>query len=87
MTPCHCSAGGVGLLLIQMAKALGATVVTTVSTSAKAELAHGAGAVFADIVAGRLEIRIGATYPLADAARAKDELASRRTTGKLLLIP
>lgn len=33
-----------GLLLIQMAKALGATVVTTVSTSAKAELAHGAGA-------------------------------------------
>ncbi len=38
-------------------------------------------------MAGRLEIRIGATYPLADAARAQDDLASRQTAGKLLLIP
>ncbi len=70
-----------------MAKALGATVVTTVSTSAKSKLAHGTGAVFADIVARRLEIRIGATYPLAEAARAQDALAGRETTGKLLLTP
>ena len=40
----HAGAGGVGGLLIQMAKTLGATVFTTVSTSAKAELARGAGA-------------------------------------------
>jgi NADPH2:quinone reductase len=40
----HAGAGGVGLLLIQMAKRLGARVLTTVSTEAKAELARGAGA-------------------------------------------
>ena len=40
----HAGAGGVGLLLIQMAKALGARVFTTVSTEEKAELARGAGA-------------------------------------------
>jgi NADPH:quinone reductase len=40
----HAAAGGVGLLLVQMAKLLGATVVGTVSTSAKAELARAAGA-------------------------------------------
>ncbi|ASN51682.1 quinone oxidoreductase [Sinomonas sp. R1AF57] len=40
----HAGAGGVGLLLIQMLKARGARVITTVSTDAKAELADGAGA-------------------------------------------
>jgi len=40
----HAGAGGVGLLLIQIAKLCGARVITTVSTEAKAELAHGAGA-------------------------------------------
>jgi NADPH2:quinone reductase len=40
----HAGAGGVGLLLTQMAKKLGATVMTTVSTQEKAELSRGAGA-------------------------------------------
>lgn len=40
----HAGAGGVGLLLIQMAKMVGAEVFTTVGTPAKAELAAGAGA-------------------------------------------
>lgn len=40
----HAGAGGVGLLLIQMAKRLGAYVITTVSTSEKARLAGEAGA-------------------------------------------
>jgi NADPH2:quinone reductase len=40
----HAGAGGVGLLLIQMAKYLGARVLTTVSTEEKAALAHRAGA-------------------------------------------
>lgn len=39
----HAAAGGVGLLLTQMAKALGATVIGTVSTEEKAELARKAG--------------------------------------------
>ena len=40
----HAAAGGVGLLLVQMAKRRGARVLGTVSTEAKAELAKGAGA-------------------------------------------
>ena len=40
----HAGAGGVGLLLIQMAKRLGAHVFTTVSTEEKAALAREAGA-------------------------------------------
>jgi NADPH2:quinone reductase len=40
----HAAAGGVGLLLCQMAKMRGATVIGTVSTPQKADLARGAGA-------------------------------------------
>ncbi len=40
----HAGAGGTGLLFIQMAKALGARVFTTVSTAEKAALARDAGA-------------------------------------------
>jgi NADPH2:quinone reductase len=40
----HAAAGGVGLLLTQMAKHAGATVIATTSTSQKADLARQAGA-------------------------------------------
>ena len=40
----HAAAGGVGLLLCQMASRIGARVIATVSTEAKAELAREAGA-------------------------------------------
>ena len=40
----HAAAGGVGLLLVQIAKMCGARVIGTVSTEAKAELAKQAGA-------------------------------------------
>ena len=40
----HAAAGGVGLLLVQVAKHLGATVIGTVSTEEKAALAKEAGA-------------------------------------------
>jgi NADPH2:quinone reductase len=40
----HAGAGGVGLLLTQMATRMGAKVITTVSTEAKAELSREAGA-------------------------------------------
>lgn len=179
----HAGAGGVGLLLIQMAKMLGANVIATVSTDEKAELAKGAGAdhvilytqqdfeeetlkivgerkvdVVYDSVAqttfekglnvlrrrglmvlygqssgpvppfelnglngrgslfvtrpslvhhtftrdeletragallsmvssGKLDVRIGATFPLADAKAAHDALEGRQTTGKVLLKP
>lgn len=179
----HAAAGGVGLLLIQLAKARGARVLGTVSTGEKAELARAAGAdevinytetdfvaavrqstsgegvavaydgvgkstvdgsiaclrargmlalfgaasgpvppidpqqlnaagsvfltrpkladytrsrkeldwraeeVFGAVAAGNLDVRIGGRYPLADARAAHEDLESRRTTGKLLLIP
>ncbi|MET3806443.1 NADPH2:quinone reductase [Nakamurella sp. UYEF19] len=178
----HAGAGGVGLLLTQIAKIKGATVITTVSNSAKGELSTGAGAdhvlvgyegfpeavreltggtgvlavydgvgkdtfdgslaslarrgtmvlfggssgqvppfdpqrlnsggslsltrptlvdftvtrseilgrsqeLYGWVEDGRLDVRIGGTYPLADAGAAQDDLATRRTTGKLLLIP
>ena len=40
----HAAAGGVGLLLVQWLKHVGATVIGTVSTAAKADAAHAAGA-------------------------------------------
>lgn len=179
----HAGAGGVGLLLIQLAKMKGAEVFTTVGTEEKAELARGAGAdhvilyrdvdfgdavesvvgphgldvvydgvgqavfdrslellrprgmmvqfgnasgavepveplrlsrggslfltrptlgnyiatreellgrtndLFAWIEAGNLDVRIGATFPMQQAAEAHRALESRQTTGKVLLIP
>lgn len=184
----HAGAGGVGLLLTQLAVARGARVLTTVSSDAKAELSRAAGAdvalrydtlgdltaelpalvrdltegagvdtvfdgvgratfdaslaslrprggvalfggasgqvppldpqrlnaagsvyltrpsigpyvatreellgrtdeLFAAVAAGRLEVRIGARYPLAEAADAHRALEGRATTGKVLLLP
>ncbi|MFA9277752.1 MAG: quinone oxidoreductase [Rhodoluna sp.] len=177
----HAGAGGVGLLLIQLAKMRGARVFTTVSDEHKAELARAAGAdevlsydgfdvrvreltngrgfdVVYDgvgqatfdrslmslairgtmvlfgaasgpvpefdlqrlnsggslfitrptlwnylltaeernwrwseltdaVVAGKLDVRIGGTYPLAEAAQAHDDLAGRKTTGKNKSMP
>ncbi|HEX3321683.1 MAG TPA: quinone oxidoreductase [Terriglobales bacterium] len=40
----HAAAGGVGLLLVQMARQIGARVIATVSTAEKAKLARDAGA-------------------------------------------
>jgi NADPH:quinone reductase len=42
---------------------------------------------FARAARGELRPRIGGTYPLADAARAHEDLEARRTTGKLTLDP
>jgi NADPH2:quinone reductase len=179
----HAAAGGVGLLLVQMAKEAGARVFGTVSTEEKAALAREAGAdevilynqedfleavrrltdgkgvnvvydgvgkataeksldclaprgmmvffgnasgpvdpidplilsqkgslfltrpvlfhyiadrvslerrsadVLNGVAAGELQVRIGATFPLADAAEAHRALEGRKTTGKVLLLP
>lgn len=177
----HAGAGGVGLIIIQLLKARGARVITTVSSDEKEALARGAGAdevlrydgfaekvraltngegvhvvydgvgkdtfdgslaslrirgtlvlfgaasgavppvdpqrlnsggslsltrptlahfllnpqerlwrsteIFGAVVDGSLKVRIGATYPLADARRAHEDLEGRRTTGKVLLVP
>jgi NADPH2:quinone reductase len=179
----HAAAGGVGLLLVQLAKRAGARVIATVGTDQKVALARGAGAdevvvysrdnfttaaraftggrgvdvvydavgkdtfagsldslrprgmfvsfgnasgavppfaplllmqkgslfftrptmahyaqttaelrartddLFGAVLAGKLNVRIGATYPLAAAADAHRALESRATTGKVLLLP
>jgi len=179
----HAGAGGVGLLLIQMAARRGARVLTTVSTEEKAALARRAGAsevilytqqdfvsevrrltggrgvdvvydsvgkttfngsldclrprgmlvlfggssgavpafdpmvlsakgslfltrptlfhyvaeraallengqdVLGQVARGELQVHLGGTYPLAEAARAHRDLEGRGTTGKLLLVP
>jgi NADPH2:quinone reductase len=51
------------------------------------ELLWRAGDVLQWIEAGKLRLRIDRTYPLAEAAAAHRDLESRRTAGKLLLIP
>jgi NADPH:quinone reductase len=177
----HAAAGGVGLLLTQIAKLLGARVIATTSTDEKAQLAKEAGAdavlryegfaeqareltrgegvavvfdgvgkttfyeglralrpfghlivygaasgqpdplpvqllakhgslyvqrptlhtytrapdllrdramkVFELVQEGRLKVRIGARYPLAEARQAHIALEARKTTGKILLFP
>lgn len=46
------------------------------------------GAAVLDLVAtGELDVRVGGRYDLDEAARAHEDLAGRRTTGKLLVIP
>lgn len=42
---------------------------------------------FAAVQDGSLDVRVGASYPLADAAEAHRALEGRRTTGKVLLVP
>lgn len=178
----HAAAGGVGSVIVQVARIVGARVIATAGTEAKAELARGAGAhdvivytrqdfeaevkrltagngvdvvydsvgkdtfegslnclrprgmlalfgfssgmvppfdpailgikgslfltrpglnqymatrdelmsrmrdIFEWLASGRLKIRIGHEFPLADASRAHEELEARRTTGKVLLM-
>lgn len=53
----------------------------------RAELLERAGALFDWIRHGELHVRIGAEFPLARAADAQRALASRQTTGKVLLVP
>ncbi|MFC7328825.1 quinone oxidoreductase family protein [Marinactinospora rubrisoli] len=52
----------------------------------RAELLSRASDVLGLVAAGELDVRIGGRYDLADAGRAHEDLASRRTTGKLVLI-
>jgi NADPH2:quinone reductase len=55
--------------------------------ASREELLHRASDLFSWISSGQLSIRIGGSYPLDQAPRAHEDLAARRTTGKLLLLP
>jgi NADPH2:quinone reductase len=56
-------------------------------TATRGELEWRAGEVLGAAAADDLEVRIGARFPLADAAEAHAALEGRRTTGKVLLVP
>jgi len=56
-------------------------------TASREELLERAGDVLGWAAAGELRIRIGGEYPLEKASQAHADLAARKTTGKLLLIP
>ena len=61
------------------------TVVHYIAT--RAELLARAGEVLGWLETGRLKVRIDREFPLAQAAEAHRQLESRKTTGKVLLIP
>lgn len=51
------------------------------------ELARGARELFDVVGGGKVKVRIGQSYPLAEAAQAHRDLEARRTTGSTLLLP
>ncbi|MEV5647428.1 quinone oxidoreductase [Nocardia sp. NPDC052254] len=56
-------------------------------TRDRSELLWRAGDVMNAIAEGTLRLRIGARYPLADAAQAHRDLQARKTTGSIVLMP
>ncbi|MGW6935819.1 quinone oxidoreductase family protein [Lentzea sp. NPDC054927] len=75
----------------QRLNAAGSVFLTRPSTGAylldREEFEWRAADLFGAIVDGTLNIRIGGRYKLEEAAQAHTDLQSRRTTGKLLLLP
>ena len=61
----------------------------TLNTYARtpALLQERASAVLELVESGKLDVRIGARYPLDQARQAQEDLEARKTTGKILLIP
>jgi NADPH2:quinone reductase len=55
--------------------------------ASRAELLSRASDLFGWIGQGKLTVRVGGSYPLAEAASAHRDLAGRGTTGKLILLP
>ena len=85
------SSGPVGPLDPQILNTKGSIYLTRPSLGhyipTRQELLQRAGEVLGWIQAGKLKLRIGAEFPLKDAAEAHRALEGRKTTGKVLLIP
>jgi NADPH:quinone reductase len=85
------SSGAVPPVDPQRLNAAGSVFLTRPSTGAylldRAEFDWRAADLFGAILDGTLNIRIGGRYKLEEAAQAHTDLQSRRTTGKLLLLP
>ncbi len=85
------SSGPVPPFDLSRLNALGSLFVTRPSLAHymldRAELEMRSGEVLSAVAKGELDVRIGAKFPLADAAEAHRALEGRQTTGKVLLIP
>ncbi len=85
------ASGPVPPLDLQVLNAKGGLFVTRPSlvhyTATREELLKRANDVLRWVARGDLEVRIGAEFPLAEAAEAHRRLGGRMTTGKVLLIP
>jgi NADPH2:quinone reductase len=85
------SSGQVPPFDVQRLNALGSLFLTRPTlasyTQTREELLSRTDELFGWIAAGRVDVRVGGTYPLPDARRAHEDLQGRRTTGKLLLLP
>ncbi len=85
------SSGPVPPFDLQILSAKGALFLTRPSlihyVATREELLRRAGDVLGWARSGELKLRIGATFPLTEAAQAHRELEGRKTTGKVLLIP
>ena len=56
-------------------------------TATREEILERSNTLFPWHASGDLKVRIGATFPLAEASSAHRALEGRRTTGKVLLAP
>jgi NADPH:quinone reductase len=85
------SSGQVPPLDLQVLNTKGSLYVTRPTlahyTRDRDELLDRVGELFGWIGAGHVSVRIGGRYPLTHARRAHEDLHSRRTTGKLVLVP
>ena len=84
------SSGAVAPFDLMQLSAKGSLFITRPSlphyTQTREELTARAADVLGWVQAGRLKVRIGHTYPLANAAQAHRDLEGRKTTGKILLL-
>ncbi len=85
------ASGMVPVFDLQSLSRLGSLFVTRPTLAdyiaAPGEMQWRADEIFSDHASGKLEFAIGNTYDLSAAANAHSDLAARKTTGKLLLVP
>ena len=55
-------------------------------TATAQQLRANAADLFAEVIAGRIAVRVNQTYELAEAAQAHRDLEGRKTTGSSILV-